>query len=218
MSEYYQKNKEKLRAYQRQYYHANKEKCAAFRKKWLDKVRNDPEYRKKTADTQRRYVEANKERIAENRKRTIQTARERNAENAAIIRTARKLANVTIQEIADRLGCSKQRISLIENGTTNADPAEMLRTIRQIAQDHLMGVMRFSFEYLHNGAGNKKECGSGISHDATHCTDYCKAECPELCYRAVLTKDLTGRTDLVGVPLSWASFKGSEECPMKEEK
>ena len=52
-----------------------------------------------------------------------------------------------------------------------------------------------------------------MNHDATHCSDYEKQKCPNSCYRARLTEDLAQRGDLVGIPMSWASFRYSEECP-----
>lgn len=51
-----------------------------------------------------------------------------------------------------------------------------------------------------------------MNHDATHCADYTKA-CPKSCYRAELTEDLRKRIDLLGMPMSFAHFKGTDECP-----
>lgn len=53
-----------------------------------------------------------------------------------------------------------------------------------------------------------------MDHDATHCGDYIKGICPETCYRAQLTEDFNRRSqEFVGVPLSWAGFFGTDECP-----
>ena len=52
-------------------------------------------------------------------------------------------------------------------------------------------------------------------HDATHCLDYKKGVCPSSCYRGQLTEDLESRSDLKGIPMSWASFIYSEECPYR---
>lgn len=58
-----------------------------------------------------------------------------------------------------------------------------------------------------------------MNHDATHCCDYKKSKCPKSCYRAQLTQDLKdNRYRFVGIPLSWANFKGTDECPMREKK
>lgn len=56
-----------------------------------------------------------------------------------------------------------------------------------------------------------------MNHDATHCEDYRKYECPKSCYRAQLTQNLRKRADLFFVPISWANFKGTEECPLGKE-
>ena len=53
-----------------------------------------------------------------------------------------------------------------------------------------------------------------MNHDATHCSDYKKAKCPKRCYRAQLTQDLRERHDLFFLPISWANFKGTQECPI----
>lgn len=56
-----------------------------------------------------------------------------------------------------------------------------------------------------------------MNHDATHCADYKKHKCPRKCYRAQLTQELTERTDLDHrIPVSWAHFKQTKECPMRE--
>ena len=52
-----------------------------------------------------------------------------------------------------------------------------------------------------------------MNHDAAHCLDFEMGKCPNTCYRARLTEDLAQRGDLVGIPMSWASFRYSEECP-----
>ena len=51
-----------------------------------------------------------------------------------------------------------------------------------------------------------------MNHDATHCADYTTA-CPKSCYRAELTADLRKRNDLLWLPMSFAHFKGTDECP-----
>ena len=56
-----------------------------------------------------------------------------------------------------------------------------------------------------------------MNHDATHCENYKKSKCPKSCYRAQLTQDLRERPDLFFLPVSWANFKGPEECPMIKE-
>lgn len=54
-----------------------------------------------------------------------------------------------------------------------------------------------------------------MNHDATHCQDYVKGVCPMNCYRAELTEDLKTNGPMSGVPVSWASFIYSEECPFR---
>lgn len=43
---------------------------------------------------------------------------------------------------------------------------------------------------------------------------------PKSCYRAELTADLRKRIDLLWLPMSFAHFKGTDECPkyQKESK
>ena len=57
-----------------------------------------------------------------------------------------------------------------------------------------------------------------MNHDMTHCVDYRKSYCPKKCFRAKLTRDLfekKARGELAGVPMSFASFKDTDECPRK---
>jgi len=54
-----------------------------------------------------------------------------------------------------------------------------------------------------------------MNHDATHCSEYRKGRCPASCYRAELTEDLKHRPDLACLPMSWADFRYSEECPFR---
>lgn len=56
-----------------------------------------------------------------------------------------------------------------------------------------------------------------MNHDATHCNDYLVAKCPKKCYRAQLTQDLRERPDLNYLPISWANFKGTAECPLAKK-
>lgn len=52
-----------------------------------------------------------------------------------------------------------------------------------------------------------------MNHDYTHCADYDAAICPKSCFRAQVTAELEAdRENIVGVPISWASFKGTKEC------
>lgn len=56
---------------------------------------------------------------------------------------------------------------------------------------------------------------SELNHDATHCADYAEGKCPVNCYRGQLTKDLVDRRgEFIGIPISYASFKGTSECEM----
>lgn len=59
-----------------------------------------------------------------------------------------------------------------------------------------------------------------MNHDMTHCEDYRKSYCPKKCFRARLTQDLLerkARGELLGIPMSFASFKDTDECPRKEK-
>lgn len=58
-----------------------------------------------------------------------------------------------------------------------------------------------------------------MNHDATHCADYLVAKCSKRCYRAQLTQDLRKRPDLDlrYLPISWAHFRGTEECPLSKK-
>ena len=51
-----------------------------------------------------------------------------------------------------------------------------------------------------------------MNHDVTHCADYTTA-CPKSCYRAEVTADLRNRIDLLSMPMSFAHYKGTKECP-----
>lgn len=54
-----------------------------------------------------------------------------------------------------------------------------------------------------------------MNHDATHCSDYTEGKCPANCYRGQLTKDLAERRgEFIGIPISYASLKGTSECEM----
>ena len=53
--------------------------------------------------------------------------------------------------------------------------------------------------------------GDGMNHDYAHCADF-KDDCPKKCFRAQLVRDLKQRTDLLGLPFTWMSFKGTSEC------
>ena len=50
-----------------------------------------------------------------------------------------------------------------------------------------------------------------MNHDASHCLDYKKNQCPKTCYRAKLTEEL--RNIDYRLPTSWVHFKGTQYCP-----
>lgn len=57
-----------------------------------------------------------------------------------------------------------------------------------------------------------------MNHDATHCADYRKSRCPRSCYYAKLTEDLKTKKktgQLLGIPMSFDSFKDTDVCPRK---
>lgn len=49
-----------------------------------------------------------------------------------------------------------------------------------------------------------------MNHDASHCLDYKKNQCPKTCYRAKLTEEL--RNSDYRLPTSWVHFKGTKYC------
>lgn len=56
-----------------------------------------------------------------------------------------------------------------------------------------------------------------MNHDYAHCLDFTN-DCPKDCFRAQLVRDLKKRTDLLGLPFSWMHFRGTDECPRKDNK
>ena len=52
-----------------------------------------------------------------------------------------------------------------------------------------------------------------MNHDATHCFNH-TSKCPKTCYRAQLTEEL--KNIQYPLPVSWAMFKGTDECPIRE--
>ncbi len=56
--------------------------------------------------------------------------------------------------------------------------------------------------------------GGDMNHDYCHCADYIKSKCPKSCFRAQLTEDLEHRPDLIGIPMTYANLKGTDECPI----
>lgn len=60
-----------------------------------------------------------------------------------------------------------------------------------------------------------------MNHDTVHCSDYRKSYCPRSCYYAKLTEDLRQtkkRRQLLGVPMSFDSFKDTDVCPRKGKR
>ena len=55
-----------------------------------------------------------------------------------------------------------------------------------------------------------------MNHDYAHCLDL-KKSCPKSCFRAQLTREVEERDDLKEVPMTWARFKGTDECPKKKK-
>ena len=56
-----------------------------------------------------------------------------------------------------------------------------------------------------------------MNHDYAHCLDMEK-NCPKSCFRAQLTREVERRSDLQGIPLTWAHFKGTDECTKVKRK
>lgn len=52
-----------------------------------------------------------------------------------------------------------------------------------------------------------------MNHDFEHCMDYQEDKCPKDCFRGELVRDLAGYS----LPVSWMSFKGTQECLLKEQ-
>ena len=55
-----------------------------------------------------------------------------------------------------------------------------------------------------------------MNHDASHCLDYKKNQCPKTCYRAKLTEEL--RNTDYRLPTSWVHFKGTQYCPKRKKE
>lgn len=57
-------------------------------------------------------------------------------------------------------------------------------------------------------------------HDYGHCLSYDPETCPPTCFRAQLGEDLRNRPEMWGIPLTFADFRGTEECrkAWKEEQ
>lgn len=55
-----------------------------------------------------------------------------------------------------------------------------------------------------------------MNHDYAHCADYKKEICPKECFRGELVRDLN-RVPIQRLIASWVNFKGTEECPLKEQ-
>ena len=53
-----------------------------------------------------------------------------------------------------------------------------------------------------------------MTHDYVHCLNF-KEDCPKKCFRAQLMRDLMKRPHYEQIATSWATLKGTEECPMK---
>ena len=52
--------------------------------------------------------------------------------------------------------------------------------------------------------------------DFCHCLDWNSNICPQGCFRARITKELNEMDPPYEWPVSYASFKNSEYCPMKK--
>lgn len=55
-----------------------------------------------------------------------------------------------------------------------------------------------------------------MNHDYAHCADYKKGVCPTECFRGQLVRDLNRHPMLKNI--SFASFKGTDECELKEQE
>ena len=51
-----------------------------------------------------------------------------------------------------------------------------------------------------------------MNHDVAHCLDYKCGKCPSTCPFVQLERDLKTRIDLIGVPITYQSFKDEEVC------
>lgn len=56
-----------------------------------------------------------------------------------------------------------------------------------------------------------------MNHDYAHCADYKRNICPRECFRGELVRDLSNHPTY-RLMVSWISFKGTEECLLKENK
>lgn len=53
-----------------------------------------------------------------------------------------------------------------------------------------------------------------MNTDYTFCFDYKEGVCPKDCFRAEITNELYHSN--VHYPVSWANFKGTEECKLEK--
>ena len=56
-----------------------------------------------------------------------------------------------------------------------------------------------------------------MNHDYAHCADY-DSKCPNGCFRGELVRDLRDNPRMIGIPVSWMHFKGTDECKLKRTK
>lgn len=55
-----------------------------------------------------------------------------------------------------------------------------------------------------------------MNHDNSHCLDF-KDYCPKDCYRAELVRDLEKIDPTMMFPVTWTTFKDTEECKLNEK-
>lgn len=55
-----------------------------------------------------------------------------------------------------------------------------------------------------------------MNHDNSHCLDF-KDDCPKDCYRAELVRDLEKMDSTMMFPVTWTTFKDTDECKLTEK-
>lgn len=57
-----------------------------------------------------------------------------------------------------------------------------------------------------------------MNHDYAHCGNFDEKKCPKSCFRGQLVKDLRENKAVIGIPVSFSYFYGTEECSLTGKK
>lgn len=128
-------------SYNPEYYQTHKEIYRAANLRWRAKMADQPGYKERRAQAERRYYAQNREHIAAQRKKTAELRKAENAERGMLLRECRKAAAVSVAELADRLGVSKQYVSQMERGECNVRTRWALDGVLAVASKRLDAAM-----------------------------------------------------------------------------